>query len=176
MQQNYGRFFQFAYVVEDMKAAIDHWVNEMGVGPFFMFPLPLALERLERNNEVTTEWDILEGAALAYSGDVQIELLCPGRSPSPYRDFLAAGRSGLHHLGAFATDFDAQIRAARSRGIKVAMQGVLPISRFAYLETDNQFPGTMVELIEPSQTMLGMFDGMKLAAQSWDGRDPVRNL
>ena len=100
----------------------------------------------------------------------------PGRDPSPYRDFLDAGRSGLHHLGSWATDYDLQMAAARAAGIGVALEGKLPLSRFAYLETDAMWPGTMIEIIEPQPPMLELFDMIKQAGKDWDGRDPLRSL
>lgn len=176
MSRLFGPIFQTAYVVEDIDAALDHWTNRLGVGPFFMFPTPLPFKWMKRDEMPTTEYNILSHAALSYSGDTMIELIRPGSDPSPYRDFLDAGRSGLHHLGTFATDYDAQMKAAREAGIRVAVEGELPISRFSYLATDVLFPGTMIELIEPSDEMLRIFADIKAAAASWDGRDPVRTL
>jgi hypothetical protein len=171
-----GTIFQMAYVVPDLGAALAHWTEVMGVGPFFRFPLPLKPAWLEIDGERTTAFDILGGCALAQSGGVQIELIEPGRDPSPYETFLAAGRQGLHHVGVYACDYDAEIAKFRSRGIKVAMEGELPLSRFAYLHTDTAFPGTMLELIEPQQIMLDLFATIAEAAIGWDGSDPVRAL
>ena len=98
------------------------------------------------------------------------------RDPSPYRDLLDGGRSGLHYLGSWAVNYDAQIAAARGAGIRVAIQGKLPLSRFAYLETDALWPGTMVEIIEPQPTMLEMCAMIKAAACDWDGSEPLRTL
>jgi hypothetical protein len=66
--------------------------------------------------------------------------------------------------------------AARAAGIRVAIEGHLPMSRFAYLETDALWPGTMVEIIEPQPAMLEIFDGIKAASRDWDGRNPLRTL
>lgn len=171
-----GTVFQLAYVVEDVAAAIAHWTRTLGIGPFFMFPLPLTLDWLELDGRRVDEHDILSAAALAWSGDVQIELLAPGSAPSPYREFLNAGRSGVQHVGMYATDYDRQMADARAAGITVAMEGVLPLSRFAYLRTDTVFAGTMLELIEPQPAMIELFDQIRDASRGWDGRDPVRQL
>ncbi|WP_136162184.1 VOC family protein [Sphingomonas flavalba] len=177
MSHLFGPVFQIAYVVEDVDAAIDHMVKTMGVGPFFLFPLPLQAEWLEvRGERVPADYDLLAAAALSYSGETMIELIQPGSAPSTYREFLDAGRRGVHHLGTVATDYDAQMAAARAAGIGVAAEGVLPISRFAYLDTDVLFPGTMVELIEMTQAMRDLFDGIKATANAWDGREPVRRI
>lgn len=171
-----GNIFQLAYVVEDIDAAMAHWTQVLGVGPFFKFPLPLTPEWLELDGVRTDNYDILSEAALAQSGDLQIELLVPGSAPSPYRDFLAEGRQGLQHVGIFADDYDAQMEDARAKGIGVAMEGVLPISRFSYLRTDSQFAGTMVELIEAQPEMHELFGTIAEASKGWDGKDPVRAL
>jgi len=176
MSRFFGPIFQAAYVVDDFDAAIAHWTETIGVGPFFLFPTPLPFKWLERRGERTTEFDILSHCGLAYSGDTLIELIAPGSAPSPYRDFLDAGRRGLHHVGTVATDYDAQMAAARAAGITVAMEGVLPLSRFAYLDTDAAFPGTMVEIIEMTDAMHAMWDTIKAASVGWDGRNPVRSL
>ena len=158
-----GEIFQLAYVVEDLHASLDHWTNVLGVGPFFGFPMPL-------------EFDWLELHGQAQNGPVQIELIEPGPDPSPYRDFLDAGRQGQHHIGMYATDYDAQMAAVRAAGYKVAMEGELPLSRFAYLATDDAFSGTMVELIEPQQAMIDLFAQIAAASVDWDGSEPLRSL
>jgi len=176
MSHLFGTIFQAAYVVADFEVAVAHWAGTIGVGPFFLFPTPLPFEWLERRGERTTEYDILSYCGLAYSGDTLIELIAPGSAPSPYRDFLDAGRCGLHHVGTIATDYDTQMAAARAAGITVAMESVLPLSRFAYLETDTVFPGTMVEIIDMTEAMRAMWKTIKAASVDWDGRDPVRSL
>lgn len=171
-----GEIFQLAYVVEDLDAALDHWTRVLGVGPFFTFPMPLEFDWLEVHGHRTGQHGILSGVGLAQSGPVQIELIQPGGAPSPYRDFLDAGRQGQHHVGIYATDYDSQMAAVRAAGCRVVMEGELPLSRFAYLATDDMFSGTMVELIEPQQAMIDMFAQIAAAATDWDGRDPVRTL
>ena len=176
MSRLFGPVFQMAYVVAELDSFIEHLTRVVGVGPFFLFPTPLPFEWLKRHDELTQQTEILSHAALAYSGDTMIEVIVPGRDPSPYRDFLAAGRSGLHHLGTWATDYDAQMAAARAAGLSVGIEGKLPMSRFAYLETDMLWPGTMVEIIDPEPPMLEMFAMIKEAGRDWNGKDPVRSL
>ena len=175
----YGPVFQIAYVVDDMDAALTHWTQTMGVGPFFEFPLPLPFDWLNVDGLLASpdvRDGVLGGVAIAYSGDTMIELIIPGPAPSLYRRFLESGRSGVHHLGTIATDYDAQMAAARAAGIPVVMEGELPLSRFAYLETDAIFPGTMVEIIDMRPPMVELFDMIKAAAKDWDGREPVRSF
>lgn len=176
MSRLFGPIFQMAFVVPDLEPALEHWTNTVGVGPFFLFPTPLPFAWMTRNDEADERYEILTHAALAYSGETMIEIIVPGPDPSPYRDFLDQGRAGLHHVGAFATDYDTQMAAARAAGIRVAIEGQLPLSRFAYLETDTLWPGTMVELIDAYPEMHALFDSIKVAARNWDGSDPLRTL
>lgn len=174
MSRLFGRVFQIAYVIEDVDAAIAHWTQTMGVGPFVRFPVPLQADWIEvRGKRVPADEDIFAAVAIAYSGDTMIELIQPGFAPSPYREFLGAGRQGVHHLGTYADDYDAQMATARTAGIGVAMEGVLPMSRFAYLDTDLLWPGTMVEIIEAKPAMHDYFGAIQAAARDWDGKEAV---
>ena len=177
MSHALGPVFQIAYVVEDVESAIAHMTKVMGIGPFFMFPVPLQAEWIEvRGERVAPDYDLLGAAAISYSGDSMIEIIQPGSAPSVYREFLDSGRTGVHHLGTVATDYDAQMAAARAAGIGVALEGVLPISRFSYLDTDILFPGTMVELIEMGPEMKELFGMVRATAAGWDGKDPIRQM
>lgn len=176
MSRLFGPVFQMAYVVPELDPFIEHLTRVVGVGPFYLFPVPLPFEWMTRHDAPSEATDILAHAALAFSGETMIEVIVPGSDPSPYREFLDAGRQGLHHLGTWATDYDAQMAAARGAGIRVAIEGKLPVSRFAYLETDALWPGTMVEIIEPQPAMLELFDTIKAASSGWDGSDPLRSV
>ena len=175
MSRLFGPIFQIAYVVPDLEPFIEHLTRVVGIGPFYLFPTPLEFTWMTRHDEPSDAHEILTHAAIAYSGDTMIEVIVPGSDPSPYAEFLEAGRSGLHHVGTWATDYDAQMAAARAAGIRVAIEGQLPASRFAYLETDVLWPGTMVEIIKPEQGLLDLFAMVKTAARDWDGSDPLRH-
>ena len=96
--------------------------------------------------------------------------------PSPYHEFLGKGRTGLQHVGVLSEDFDAGLERAEKLGVTVAMQGVLPGLRFAYLDTDVGYPGAMLELMEQGLEAREMFAMIKQASVGWNGRDPVRNV
>lgn len=177
MSQAFGSMFQVAYVVEDVQAHVGHWTSTMGVGPFFRFPLPLAFDWLEVDGQrVAPDLDLYAAVAIAFSGDTMIELIQPGSAISTYRSFLDAGRRGVHHLGTYTDRYDEQMAAIRAAGLSVALEGALPLSRFAYVETDVHFPATMVEIIEPTQAMTDLFDGIKAECRAWDGTRPFRDM
>ncbi len=89
MSRLFGPLRQMEFVVRDIGEAMRHWVEVCGVGPWYVAEkLPLdGFWYKER------QYDIHLTVALAYSGDVQLELIQQrDRTPSMYQEFLAAGR------------------------------------------------------------------------------------
>ena len=91
-----GTVRQVACVVDDMEQALNYWIDVMNAGPFFLF------EHAEKENQRyrggASNVDV--SLAAGNSGDVQIELIyCENNEPSVYKEFLDAGRTGVHHLG-----------------------------------------------------------------------------
>src|SRR4051794_18930984 len=94
--QRAGQIIQFAYIVPDIHRAIDWWVRDLRVGPWFLpdsFKVPGSRYRGEPNRADVS-------LAMAFNGHMMIELIAPlDEEPSVYSD--TAGRSGygFHHLG-----------------------------------------------------------------------------
>lgn len=171
MRRILGRVIQNAFVVPDLERAIEHWTQAMGVGPFFLFEHVAFSEYCFRGRAVKP-MDLT--IAIAYWEDLQIELIRQlDDSPSIYTEFEAAHGSGLHHMGVMSQALDADLAELARRGVQPVQRGSLPGMRFAYIATDHH-PGGMIELIEASMGARALFDRMRQAAQSWDGRDPVR--
>ena len=88
MSRLFGPLRQMGYVVLDVEAAMKHWVEVCGVGPWFYaerLPLTAFTYAGKRYD------DIHVSIGLANSGDMQIELIQQRSDhPSMYRDFLAA--------------------------------------------------------------------------------------
>jgi hypothetical protein len=171
MSRLFGPVRQNGYVVHDIDAALKHWTEVMGVGPFwFIERAPLEAFRY-RGRSSPLEVSI----ALANSGDLQIELIQQrNEAPSMYRDFLAAGHEGLQHVACWTRHFDRDLDRARSAGFEVGQSGQIGADgRFVYFESRGH-PGTVVELSEISGAKGRFFDHIREAAVSWDGSDPIR--
>jgi hypothetical protein len=173
MSRIFGAIRQNGMVVRDIEGAMRHWSGTLGVGPFFYLPRLVVQGFLYRGAPSAIEVSI----ALANSGALQIELIEQHNdAPSMYRDFLAAGHEGLHHVGVFTETLDAHLERARAAGCAVAQSGSAgPGNRFAYLEPEAH-PGSIVELIETGGTTGALFKGIEEAARTWDGSDPIRRL
>jgi catechol 2,3-dioxygenase-like lactoylglutathione lyase family enzyme len=173
MSRIFGEPRQNGYVVRDLEAALRHWTQVLGVGPFFYFE-HVPIEEF-RYHGAPSPIDV--SIALANSGALQIELIQPRNdAPSMYRDFLAAGREGLQHLAWWTESFDADLARLEARGYRVAQSGAIGRDgRFVYLETELH-PGTVVELSQVSGPKGRFFAHVAEAARSWDGHDPVRRM
>ena len=72
-------FFQNAWVVDDLSAAIDQWVTKLGVGPFFVTEYrDVFSDVVYRGVPGLLNMKV----ALAQNGPVQIELIEPISTPS----------------------------------------------------------------------------------------------
>lgn len=165
-------FMQAAFIVDDVEAAARRWVETTGIGPFLMVPHVRVEDCVWRGEK-------LEGldfsVALAQSGGIQIELVqqhCD--SPSAYRDTIAKGTQGFHHLAIYCEDYDAACTHYRSRGFAAAAQGLFGPLRFSYIDTSAAI-GCMVELVEQHESQSDFFRRVAEAAEGWDGAtDPLR--
>ena len=140
------RLSQLGIVVEDLPTAVTR-LQSMGVAPWYgpASPAGTGDNWVERNGKrIDTRFDI----AVAYSGDVQLELIEPrGPDATVYSEHLEQHGEGLHHLGFCVRDLS---RRLASSNIPVLQRGVLcgkATTRYAYLDT-TAAAGIIVELIE----------------------------
>ncbi len=143
-----GPATQLGFVVRDVETAVRHWADVFGVGPFVVMehgtaqpPPPTYM----RGKKVSVELKL----AFGFMGDVQIELIEQRNdAPSPYTEFLAAGREGLQHLGFWVHDHAAATAKIEAAGyepvyeIRVSGQP-LPI---VYYDSP-AFYGPMLEIV-----------------------------
>ncbi|HYB11996.1 MAG TPA: VOC family protein [Myxococcota bacterium] len=174
MSRIFGPVRQNGYVVRDVEAAMRHWTQVLGVGPFFYF------ERvpIEDFHYQGSPSPLAVSIALANSGALQIELIQQRNdAPSTYRDFLRAGHEGLQHVAYWTKAFDQDLERVLKLGYEVAQSGRVggPNGRFVYLRTEGH-PGTMVELSEVSGAKGRFFEHIAEAARIWEGSQPIRRM
>jgi catechol 2,3-dioxygenase-like lactoylglutathione lyase family enzyme len=168
----FGPVMQLAFVPKDIHAALRHWTETMGAGPFFKFPhIPYAhfgYRGAAQNVDFTVY--------TAYWGDLQIELIEQhNAAPSTYQEWLDAGHEGLHHI-CIAVDDLAPVRAyCAGVGAEVLQEMRMDGLETIYADGGGG-PGSIVEFARISPQFLGAFAAIRQAAQGWDGTDPVRML
>jgi hypothetical protein len=161
---------QMCWVVPDLHTAIETWSRTAGVGPFFWFDGVGCIDGHYRG--VAAEFPDVT-AAIAYAGDLQIELVCQDNDqPGVFRDVFERGQSGLHHMALVCTYYEFERDAYIAGGAELAFEGRIGNSRTCWVDTTPTL-GFMVELLEPSPAREKGFAAMRAAAESWDGADPI---
>jgi catechol 2,3-dioxygenase-like lactoylglutathione lyase family enzyme len=173
MSRIFGAIRQNGYVVRDLAAALTHWTEVLGVGPFYLLENVRPEDFRYRGEPSPVELSL----ALANSGTLQIELIQQQNdAPSMYRDFLATGHEGLQHVAYWTDDFDGAFERASRNGFRVGHSGRFGADgRFVYFENDGH-PGTVVELSEVCGGKGRFFEGIAHAARDWDGSEPIRPI
>ncbi len=162
--------FQNAWVVPDLEAAVDRWVTELGVGPFFVMVQDRLVDVTYRGEPA----ELAMRVALAQAGPVQIELIDQtSDGPSAYRDSVPAGDMGFHHMCVWTHDIDADTEYFASLGYPAATMGRSG-ARFAYYDT-RPLLGCMLEVVEHQPRIEALFGAIAAASVDWDGADPVRS-
>lgn len=170
--QAIGGIMQTAFVVQDMRAAIAHFVRDCGAGPFFLLDHFWAVDQVYRAQPSTADVAI----AMGFAGHMQIELIQPlDDEPSVYRETVKQRGYGYHHFGIACEDVDAMLPDYFARGYGVAFRADVPTGgRVAYLERGHAAAPGFVELIPATPGMDAHFTRFWEASLGWNGSDPVR--
>lgn len=169
--QPLGGVMQMAYTVADIRAAIDHWVTHLNVGPWFLLEHFTGVDPTYRGGPSRTDVAI----AMSFAGHMNVELIQPNDAhPSVYREAIEARGHGFHHWGIASSNVDADVARYAELGMDVAFRAGVPTGGdVVYLDTRGRLPG-FIELIPTNPLMEQVFDGFRRATLAWDGRDPVR--
>lgn len=167
-----GSVMQMAYVPSDFDAAVKHWTEVVGAGPFFLLPnvsLPGGRYRGEPSDPVFT-------MALGYWGDMQIELIRPENdAKSLYRGEYGVA-DVLHHV-CILVDSIVEARAAcEAAGAEIIFEAPVGDTGGVIYADPGTGPGNLVELLEPQAGTRELFAMMRDAAKGWDGKEPLRSL
>jgi hypothetical protein len=163
--------FQNAWVVDDVEAACMKWVNEMGVGPFFITEYTNQFSDVSYRGE-PAELSMI--VALAQAGPTQVELIQPTVERCAYRDSVAPGTIGFHHMCVWTHDIEADTDYFAGLGYEAANMGTAGDVRFAYYDA-RPLMGCMLEVVTKTDGIVARFDQIAAAAVDWDGKDPLRS-
>ena len=86
---------QMAYVVPDIQAAMRHWIDRLGVAPWFLLEHFTGIEPVYRGRP--SQADV--ALAMSFAGHMNIELIQPNDAPSVYREIVEKRGYGFHHWG-----------------------------------------------------------------------------
>jgi hypothetical protein len=172
MSRIFGAIRQAGYVVEDIDAALRHWTQVLGVGPFFRFSLEFE-HYAHRGRPSQPKLEM----AFGNSGELQIELIQQvNREPSGYRAFLDAHGPGLQHVATWAERYDDELVRLGSLGYAVDTVCKIKGRGRATLYQTEQHAGTLVEVMELLPITRERMETVRAAAQGWDGSLPIRTF
>ena len=112
MSRIFGTIRQNGYVVRDIEAAMKHWIDVIGVGPWF-YTEHFPFHGFEYKGQPS---DPHVSIALANSGPLQLELIQQRNdAPSMFKAFIDAGHEGLQHVAYWPEDIEALVAQSQKR-------------------------------------------------------------
>lgn len=166
---------QIAYCVDDLHAAARRHSALFGSGPFLTVELP-PLDVTYRGQKHPLEVAI----ALGQWGAMQVELIqLVSTAPSLISELYPSGgnKAVLHHVAMFVDDLeDAVARMAKDGMPEVSRLGPVGGGFEAVFVDGLQKYGHFIEIYEPAQMLLDMYDVVAKAAVGFNGENPVRAM
>jgi catechol 2,3-dioxygenase-like lactoylglutathione lyase family enzyme len=166
-----GPIEQLAYVPTDFDAAVKYWTETMGVGPFFLIE-NIHLDGMTYRGQPT---DARFAVAIAYWGDIQIELVRAENDAPAHYNGEYANHDKLNHVLVFVDDWAATMRAVEAAGAEVIVGGTFGGNNVVYVDPGSG-PGGLIEILQRGQGGPDLFGMIKAAARDWDGSEPLRKL
>ena len=167
-----GPIMQIAFVPNDFDAAVKHWTEVMGVGPFFWIEKAVLENAMFNGTPSESEF----GLALAYWGDIQIELIKQhNEAPSIYNTQPWAGVGGVHHVCLLAENIDDAKDKAEASKTKLVFTADVPGGGGVFYADCGGGVG-LVEVLQPADGTSDFFGMIKAASLNRDGSDPFRPL
>ena len=162
------------FVVRDIEAAMHNWTTALHIGPFYYVDRVPVTDLCYQGAHGSPQL----GLALAYSGNLQIELIQQhDKTPSSYLNFLSGGREGLHHIGFFSEHYDLDLQRAVEAGLLVEQSAVIDalVGKSTYFASGR--PGEPLHgLVALAPANLELYRMVHTEAERWDGSGPVRRI
>lgn len=163
--------YQNAWVVDDLDAAMNKWVNELGVGPFFVTEYGDQFASLTYRGKPA---EISMRIGVSQAGPLQIELIQPtSNDPSAYRDAYPPGTEGFHHMCVYSHDMAADTEYFERLGYPAVTAGEVGPIKFAYFDT-RPLMGCMWEVVEKAPGSDERRERLQTICANWDGINPIR--
>jgi catechol 2,3-dioxygenase-like lactoylglutathione lyase family enzyme len=167
-----GPVGQLAFLPTDFDAAVRYWTETMGVGPFYLLQNVALGDCKYRGEPTGTVFSI----AIAYWGDVQIELIrAENDEPGLYTGEYAVTDS-LHHICIFVESITEARAAAAAAGAEILVEGKVGADGEVIYVDAGGGPGHVIELLQNMTGADAIFQMIKDAGKDWDGSEPLRVL
>ena len=166
---------QMAYVVDDVRKAVERHHTIYGSGPFFV------QDHYRINVKYRgKEMEFMHSAAFGQWGDVQVELMQQHDDlPSIINEThpLGSGRYGLHHVAMMTDDMDLTIQELAAQGHSVAMDAVMPEMNMRTIMADVlSTHGHFIEVYTRTPLIENFYRNVAEAAEGFDGTNLIRPI
>ncbi len=135
---------QVGYVVRSLDETVARYGPLFGPFTFMESPLTGVLYRGKPT-------DVTLRMAFGSTGNLEIEFIEVVSGASPHKEFVDAGREGIHHIRYRVPDCDAAIAALAGEGFAPIWYHDMGFAKFAYLEHASR-DGVLVELLQMAGT------------------------
>ncbi len=171
--QKSGQIVQTAYTVKTMRAAIDWWVRDAKVGPWFLLDSFTGPDQRYRGEPTKADVSI----AMAFAGHMMIELIQPkDQKPSIYKRPSTCAAMASITSASPSRDVEAARREYHMRGYHDAFSTPVPSGGTVYFMGDGLGAPGFIELIPATAETDEMFTRYWRASVDWDGSDPIRKF
>jgi catechol 2,3-dioxygenase-like lactoylglutathione lyase family enzyme len=148
------RVDQVAVVVRDLDLAMKRYCEQLGIGGWEVYTY--GPHRMPKMTFRGKDQPYVMKLALAFVGETMYELIEPIEGPTTYHEYLDTRGEGLHHLGYYVDDIDAEIEAMAAKGYPLLQSGrgfgVDGDVAYAYFDSEHEL-GCIVEAIELPKQM-----------------------
>jgi methylmalonyl-CoA/ethylmalonyl-CoA epimerase len=133
-------------LVRDFDRAVEPYTSDLGIGPWAVYTLNSDLVRVM--TVYGEEQGYVYTLALCNLSPMLYELMESVQGPTIYEEFLNEHGEGLHHLGYFVQDIDAEISKIESLGFSMFRSGRgFGTDDGAYFDTEGAL-GCILEALE----------------------------
>lgn len=140
---------QIGYVVENVDATIKNYYEKLGIGDWHIYTYGAPL--LKFMNYYGKPIMYKSRIALAYFGEMRLEIIQNLEGHTIYSDFIKKHGYGVQHLGIYVPNMQQALEDVAKRGFSVIMEGGGfgrdGDGHFAYLDTEESL-GITYELIQ----------------------------
>ena len=131
---------QLGYIYKDIRKQAKILEENLGL-PKFAFLENKPTKYNYRGKESVVQTTI----GFSRSLNVQVELIQLISGNCIFKEFIDAGKEGLHHFGIFVDDVDAIVKEYVKRGYSIVHEGITAgVQKVAYIDTYNDF-GVYIE-------------------------------
>lgn len=133
---------QLGFVFKDIEKQAKMMESLYGIPKFaLMEQKDLPIKYRGKDTKITIK------IAISRFFNTQIELIQLTKGECVYKEFLDAGREGLHHVSFFIENLDSYIDEFQKHAINVIHYGFIGKQRWAYFDTEKSF-GLLLEFQE----------------------------